>query len=344
MTTIKQSTFENLIHLLKYSLTIIGKDKDILKPMYKSFYLATFNYSFIFITACVYFFSIGKANSIPTLFLILLFIYIFILLPYSIFYHVRMRACTSWTVYQTLTGSDISYQDAYNHTRKQASSLRWIAVIDIAMWFLTSSSDNGNNRNISGGFLSSIIKSIFAESWDLAKYYSIPTVVIEDTTVRGSVDKMKELKHNIPATLTGIFGIDFLGSMASMVSGFIITLPIMLIACGIGLFASNMFAPTTYFSSDGGEQMMVFGHYMSYIPLIFGAIVVAYTQRLLQLTINTYKIIYFTIFYTSLNRGDDIDESMRKDLTEYLNFKGDDLKNSGGWGDKIDSIYNIIKK
>ena len=75
------------------------------------------------------------------------------------------------------------------------------------------------------------------EVWDLLNNYMIPAVVIEKKSLRDTVPKLKALRSNVPATLMGVFGIDFVGSVAL---GFILPFYIFsLILVGSSIAAVN---------------------------------------------------------------------------------------------------------
>ena len=69
-----------------------------------------------------------------------------------------------------------------------------------------------NMFNKNSGFLVNMFLGFLEEVWDLVSNFMIPSVIIEEKSIKEIVPDLKKLKNNVPATLTGVFGIDFAGS------------------------------------------------------------------------------------------------------------------------------------
>ncbi len=279
------------LYLLKHSFSVIAKDKDILQPMYR---MLGFSVFFVFCLAI----SIGLFFTplLPLGFLGLLFV-LFVLFPYSSFFYTRMKACQSWIVYQTITGGDIDYAQAKAHVITQNKNIRYLAFIDLVVR-VTLSQRKSNRKGIIGVFVAIFLAALL-EVWDLLQHYMIPAVVIEQKPLKELLVKLKALQNNVPATLVGVFGIDFVGN----VLGSLIFTPIFLFSLLLGLFLTFTFnAPYIVWTVVGG-------------------ILVSFMINvLLNPLVQSVKTIYFTIFYTALVQPKKIDKKMRAELTRYLKF------------------------
>ncbi len=237
---------------------------------------------------------------------------IFILMPFRIFYDIRQKADQSWIVYNTITGKDISYVDAHDHTKSEKGKLRFIAFIEILMRFA------GSQRNREGG-IGSILVNIFlaalTEVWDLLSHYMIPAVVIERKSLKQIVPEIKSLKNHVPATLTGVFGIDFVGSVVGSLL-FPIYLVLLAISVGIGYLIAM---------SAEATVVTVSGFSFSWVPVLIMIYLIAILGGIIKKIIESIKVIYFTIFYTSITKPMAITKDIRSELTNYLLMEKADL-------------------
>jgi len=286
--------------LLKNSFSVIGKDKDIIIPTIR---MAIF--SAILIT--LFFAAIGTflTGYYVGWGVLVLFIVGCVLVPFKFFYYIRQKADQSWIVYNTITGKDISYTQAHQHTATQKSNLRKIALVEMLMAYV--GSRRTNERGIKAALVNLFISAL-VEIWDLLSHYMIPAVVIEQKPLMQIIPQIKSLKNNIPATLVGVFGIDIVGNVLAR-----ILLPVgsvaVLISIGIGYMLVSTF-PTTV--------LTFFGFSFSWIPVYITLYVIFLIGSLLQKIIESTKVIYFTIFYTTIRMPLSIVKEMRDELTHYL--------------------------
>jgi len=286
--------------LIKNSFTIIGKDKDIKTPTIHMIVLSSI------ITICIYsailMFISGDLFLIGILLLLLTF---FVLMPFRFFYNVRQKADQSWIVYNTVCGKDISYDDAHNHTKSEKGKLRIIAFVDIVMKFANSQKENKKGVM---GVLINIFLSFLNEVWDLLSHYMLPAIVIEKKPLKEIIPEIKSLKKNVPATLTGVFGIDFVGNVIGSLFGGIFFLALLL-SVGIGYLVA-MFTQVTVIT------ISTFA--FSWIPVFMMLFLVSIIGGAYKKIVESIKVIYFTIFYTSIMKPTNISKDMRGELTNYL--------------------------
>jgi len=293
--------------LIKNSFTIIGKDKDIKTPTIHMIILSTI--ITIFIYSSILTFILGKFVIIGVLLLLLT---IFILIPFRFFYNVRQKADQSWIVYNTICGKDISYNDAHNHTKTEKGKLRIIAFVDILIKY--ANSQKGNKKGIIG-VLINLFLSFLNEVWDLLSHYMLPAIVIEQKPLKEIIPEIKSLKTNVPATLAGVFGIDFVGSVIGSLFGGIFFVSL-LISVGIGYLIA-MFTGTTVITISSFS--------FSWVPVFIMLFLVSIIGGIYKKVVESIKVIYFTIFYTSIMRPMNITQELRGELTNYLSMKKSDF-------------------
>ncbi len=176
-------------------------------------------------------------------------------------------------------------------------------------------SQNGNRKGILG-ILIGLFLSFLDEVWDLLSHYMIPSVVIEQKSLKEIIPEIKSLKTNVPATLTGVFGIDFVGNViGSLFAGiFFISL---LVSVGIGYLIS-LFTQTTIITIGSFS--------FSWVPVFIMLFLVSIVGGIYKKIVESIKVIYFTIFYTSIMKPNNIREDMKDELTHYLLMKQGDFK------------------
>lgn len=294
--------------LIKNSFTIIGKDKDIKTPTIHMVVLSIIMRTFMYLS--ILFFIIGNFVLIGVF---LIAFTLLILKPFSYFYYVRQKADQSWLVYNTACGKDISYDDAHIHTKSEKGKLRIIAFVDLVMAYVRT--QKGNRKGILGVIIG-IFLSFLDEVWDLLSHYMIPSVVIEQKSLKEVIPEMKSLKTNVPATLTGVFGIDFVGSViGSLFTG--IFFIVLLISVGIG-YLVGLFTQATVITIGSFS--------FSWVPIFIMLFIVSIIGGIYGKIVESIKVIYFTIFYTSIMRPNNIREDMRDELTHYLLMNQSDFE------------------
>ncbi|MFC1754129.1 hypothetical protein ACFL96_12185 [Thermoproteota archaeon] len=286
--------------LLKNSFKVIGKDADIIKPTISIIFLSVIMITIIFGGI----FGIVSAEFTGYGILAILFTVI-ILVPYRFFFRVRQKAMQSWVVYNTITGKNISIQDAKAHVKTEKSKLRLIAFIDLVMAY--AKSQKGGRKGIAG-IIISIFLSFLSEVWDLLSHYMLPAVVIEQKPLKEIIPQIKALSSNIPATLVGVFGIDFVGHV---IGSLFHTLNIIFLAVSVGIgYLLTSTLPDTVVTIANFSFSWVPVVIMMYLIMVVGSVY----KNLVEAT----KVIYFTIFYTSVMRPMSITPDMKDELTHYL--------------------------
>lgn len=232
--------------------------------------------------------------------------------PIISFFSMRYKAITSWMIYEILQGEDTDVSSGSKNIQGLGFTLFLYALLDYAISSATNT--NGNKNNGFMGIIKNIVLSIFKEVWDLIKNFSLPAIVIEKISLKEVPSKLKLVKKNIPGTLVGVLGIDIVGSIFVSLFSFV-TLPSLLIGGGIGYFGKS-FLPQTWLVTIPAEAPIVINLLPLFICLFGTSVLTSFLNSLVKLV----KTTYFTTFYISLARPDDIHPDYRKDVTRYLDF------------------------
>ncbi len=294
--------------LIKNSFTIMGKDEDIKTPLIKMIIFTTIIRILFFISLIPIFTAHTHENIGLIVFSILTMIFlVLVIIPFRFFFDIRQKANQSWIVYNTLCGKDISYQDSVDHTKSEKGKLRIIGVVDLLITY----GKAGRNEN---NFLMNLLFGFLEEVWDLLSHFMLPSIVIEQKKLKEIVPDLKSLKENVPATLTGVFGLDFAGNV---ITGIVIGVfaILFLVSIGIGWLIALV--------SDVGV-IHLFGDAnftISWIPGFIIIMIGTIASGIMKKIVESIKAIYFTIFYTSIKQPENIADDMKEELTHYLLLK-----------------------
>lgn len=297
--------------LVKNTFTIIGRDKDIVTPWTR---MAI--YHFIMITAFFYG-VLGWWYDLPVEgWMLGLAILLFL---YKHFYNNRQEIRMSWTVYQTIIGNDPSYKGATKASKSVKSQTRILAWLDIGMALLRRGKSDDKEGGIVSWLINLFIKGL-REVWDLVNHYLLPSVAVDGHDIQPGIEKMKKLKDQVPETLVGVFGIDFIGRVVRRVTVPVYT-TLFLIAALAGYFGTAWF-PSYEIPV---EDIMIT---VTPVPFVFFFYIGKLFNNLFERTVTSIKVIYFTIFYTKITHPDRISEELREELLSYLKLdQVDQMKN-----------------
>ncbi|MEQ8524405.1 hypothetical protein [Gracilimonas sp.] len=296
--------------LVKNTFTVIGRDEDIIKP-----WIRMAIYNFVMVTLFFYF-VMGNWYEFPlegwALFIS------FLLFLYKHFYHNKQEVRLSWTVNQTIIGEDPSYRGATVYSKKIKSQTRKLAWFDIGMALMEKGKFVG--KGIVNAILNLIISGI-EEVWDLVNHYLLPSVAVDRLEIGESVKKMKNLKNQVPETLVGVFGIDFLGKIVGRVAVPIYVM-LILLAGFLGVFATDYF-PASEIDFNGEPTMITF------VPMVIAVYMGKLFSNLFERVVTSVKVVYFTVFYTKITHPETIMDELKDELTDYLKL------------DQLDKVDNL---
>jgi hypothetical protein len=317
-----QLSFKNrmasVFHLFKNTFAVIGRDEDILKPFYRMM---------IYVTVMVVLFFYGVFGfwyDLP--FQFLSFFTAFLLFLYKYFYYNKQELRMSWIVNEAITGNDPGYKESISVSKYLKSQVRKIAWMDIGMAVARKSKSDGK------GFMAGLINLVISglgEVWDLINHYLIPSVAVDRLDIKPSIEKMKKLKDQVPETLIGVFGIDFLGKVIKKVVGPVYFI-LILLALGGGVLFSG-YLPSQEFNFNNPDfpvQALQF----SWIPLVAAIFIGKLFSGFFERLVTSVKVIYFTIFYTKITHPDSIVEDLQEELTNYLKL------------DQVEEVKNLDRQ
>jgi hypothetical protein len=241
----------------------------------------------------------------------LMFFIAFIVGPYSYLFHIKMRATLSWLSYACITKKNTSRSEAESKISEIAWSLRFLAFIE----FMIANRNQPDRANQGmGEYIKQMIIGLVITVIDVAENYLLPTMVIEQVSVKDAVPKLTEMKSNIPATLAGAFGFDLIGDA---ISSFSILIYLGVFVGGLGIsFLLGSIVPVSL-------RAVIAGHNFFLAPAILSLFICSFISSFIKISATSLKAIYFSIFYTSINKPLEIDETYRDSVTNYLKFNND---------------------
>ena len=284
---------KDTLGLVKTTLTIFGRDADVIKPMIGMVvFQAIVSAATIIGIALLFFASAGIGSGLTGFLLVLLG---FVLAPIALFYDAFQRAKVCALSYDVARGEDATIPKAKEQIRPIRGTLFVLGLIDLAV-----STMKNQSRNQGGiiGIIAAILIAVLAEVWDLISNFLLPAVVIEQKGPKEVVGELKELKRNVPAAIVGALGFDLFGSVArSLIFGVWLILGLI----GIGL-------PLFFF----GVNPITFT-----LTLLTLTIIVVSSAIISKVVIGA-KSVYFTLFYMALVRPHEISASMSDACTNLL--------------------------
>lgn len=296
-------------YLLKHTLTVVGRDTDIVTPWAWMIVYATVMVTAFFAGVIGMFLSTFALWGPGFGLAVLMFVYKYF------FYNYREMG-QSWLVYETICGRDRSYPDAKAAAKERASGVRKLAGLDMLMAYLLSKRGEGGGW---GQKLINLFLSGLEEVWDLVNHYMLPAIAIDRLTLTDGVKKMKDLRDQVPETLVGVFGIDFIGRIVGQVTGGAYLLLALL--AGGAMYLGGEALPEafrfTFPENPIGSGPLV----LNVLPLIIGIYVGKVAGVVFERTVTSIKVIYFTIFYTQITHRDRITEDLQPQLVRYLKME-----------------------
>lgn len=306
-----QDRLTSVFNLFKHTFTVIGHDEDILKPwirmlIYNSIMITGFFYAWL-----GWWFTLPLEGWMLSL-AVVLFIY-------KHFYLNKQEMRMSWIVYETIIGNDPSYPGAVEACKPVQSQTRKIAGLDILMTFVR------RGKWFGSGFLMVLIRLFISgveEVWDLINHYLLPSVAVDKLDITPAVKKMKKLKNQVPESLVGVFGIDFLGDVTRN-----IVVPIYfvlgILSIGLGVWLAG---PLPFSEIEGTEGAQYWFETLSFtwIPLVIAGMLGKLFSNFIERTVTAVKVIYFTIFYTKITHPERIKSELQAELVDYLKLESID--------------------
>lgn len=201
-------------------------------------------------------------------------------------------------------------QRSFQETLKSALyllkySFTLIGFVDMLVAKMTKS---GTGSGGITGIISGVLLSALSEVWDLLNHYMIPAVVVEGKPLKESLPEIRAIRENVPATLAGVFGIDFAGDALRGLL-FLPYLLVLAIGAGLGYQLATSFPSVSW---------TIGGHTICWVPVLAALYLNFALGGVLKACVESVKAIYFTIFYTTIMHEDQIPEAYRDQLMGYL--------------------------
>lgn len=310
--------FEQLGYLLKNTVTIIGRDRDILGPPIRMAVYALLPATAFFAAIWAILVDADGTGMLLLTLSVILFVYKF-------FYYNRQELALSWLVYETAAGRDRDGADAGRHVSNLKGQARILALLDMGAAWIARQRRRGNK-----GMMNRLLLSALTEGWDMVNHFLLPAFAIEGVGFREGMNRLKAARENVPETLMGVFGIDVLGRLVTSIAA-----PLYAIMAVLGVIAGIVLVPALPAAFSAGEFGDLFPpDVMQYLPItaetefnwlplficiFLGRLVSAVFERL----VTTLKVIYFTLFYARTLHADSLAEDIRSELDEYLRFSDD---------------------
>ncbi|WP_274426388.1 hypothetical protein [Chelativorans sp. YIM 93263] len=310
--------FDQLSYLLKHTVTIIGRDRDILGPPIRMAIYSLLPAIAFF--AMIWAFLIDRDGSGMALLALSVFLFV-----YKFFYYNRQELALSWLVYETAAGRDRDGAEAAKHVSTLKSQARLLALLDMgAAWIAR------QRRRRNKGFINRLLLSALTEGWDMVNHFLLPAFAIEGVGFREGMSRLKATRENVPETLMGVFGIDILGRLVASIAA-----PLYAIMAVFGIVAGTVVAPALPAAFGAGEFGDLFPpevlQYLpitaetqfNWLPLFIGILLGTLVSAVFERLVTTLKVIYFTLFYARTLHADSLDEDIRAELDAYLRFSDD---------------------
>lgn len=310
--------FQQLGHLLKHTVTIIGRDTDIIGPWLRMAIYATVMVTAFFGAVAAIALGVGGIGT-------LLLLTAFALFFYKYFYYTRQGMAQSWLVAETIRGRDAVPGDGRKRARGLKSQARSLSWASLGFAFVSSRAGSGEG----GGLQTMVIRvllSALTEVWDLAKHFLTPAVTVDECGLRDGVERMKSLRNSVPETLVGVFGIDIAGGAAGMLIA-PVYLVLIIVAVALGFAVGD--ASPAFYAGDvramlGNDAPAWLGNSalpFSWLPLLIALWVGKVFGAIFARVVDSAKTIYFTLFYMRIAHADEITPDLREQLDGYLRIK-----------------------
>ncbi len=171
---------------------------------------------------------------------------------------------------------------------------------------------DGTSSGISGSLASGLqfkkMKWDDGEITDVSVRYS---GIMDVKPLKQSLPELKSMRANVPATLMGVFGVDFAGDALRRMM-FLPYLLILAVGAGLGYLLGPVCPSISW---------KIGGHLICWLPPLVAIYLNVSIGGVLKACVESVKTIYFTIFYTTIMHSDEIPVEYRDQLMGYLRME-----------------------
>ncbi|MGD8429431.1 MAG: hypothetical protein PVH31_03415 [Ectothiorhodospiraceae bacterium] len=313
-------------YLLKHTFTVVGRERDLITPWIRTTIYGAVNSAVLVVGLGLAFQAAagdGDHGGLAWLLLLLAFV----LYIYQHFYNNYQEVAQSWLVYQAVTGEDRTYAEARGISRDLRSTVRKLALLDLVMTYVSSRRGGGKEGEASSGLVSVLLAAV-VEIWDLLNHYLLPATTVDRLSIRDAIGNIRHLRERVPETLTGVFGIDFIGRIVGVIVA-PVYLVLAVIAIGLGVAAAD-WLPALHFPVSPGQLPGFLVSDGTFAITIVPLLVLFYLGKLFSVAlkrgITSIKVIYFTIFYLQITHPDWIADDLQDELVRYLKMEEPELE------------------
>ena len=245
--------------------------------------------------------------------ILLLIFFLLVLLPYAFFFHIKKRACICYLTYAQITQRKATIADAQNVARQQKWNLRLFGFVELALSRATSAIGQSASYGLFH-FLVASAMTILEGVIEVAESYLLPTLMIENIPLKAAAEKLKSLKSHVPEVLTGTFGLDIFGGVASAMLRLVYSAMIFVGAL-LAYFLPKLIPtfPCVVLHSSGHAEYHIF-----IFPVILAVVLISFIKRVIRIIVTSMQATSFSIFYTLINKPSELSPEMKQKVVEYL--------------------------
>lgn len=283
-------------NLFESTIKLISKNPAIWQVSVQSFVISLVA-TLLFIIGLwwTFFPPLAGLNVIGVILLIIGAVVSFIVLPFLRFYFMSAQ---SWIVYQTFTGKNVPAGEGFRRANENMGDIALLTLIDFFVGALVGQMKQAQSQQkgllgIIIGFIIGILIAGIKEGWDLISHFLVPASIIPEASAIQAIKEIPKLRENIPASLVGVLGIDFVGDV---LIGAVNAAFMLLIVLGIIIGIVTGF----------------------WIALILFFILMIMANIIMGAGVQLVKTVYFTVFYVLLTRKKEISKDYAKEIESYL--------------------------
>ena len=294
---------KRVTNLIGSSFRLLGNDnvRDLLQD--RILYSAFMHYVFLMIvTSLFYWFHPGWG-------ILLLIFFLLVLLPYAFFFHIKKRACICYLTYAQITQRKATIADAQNVARQQKWNLRLFGFVELALSRATSAIGQSTSYGLFH-FLVASAMTILEGVFEVAESYLLPTLMIENVPLKAAAEKLKSLKSHVPEVLTGTFGLDIFGGVASAMLRLVYSAMIFVGAL-LAYFLPKLIPTLPCVVLHAEYHIFVF-------PVILAVVLISLIKRVIRIIVTSMQATYFSVFYTLINKPSELSPEMKQKVVDYL--------------------------
>lgn len=222
------------------------------------------------------------------------------------FYYGYLFGILSAMVLLYLHGNEVSLKNARHLVRHRILSLGFLHVLSncLSVFF--------KRRRFSdrpSAFARLFFDSISLEALDLFGHFLVPVIVLENVSLTKSLLYLDEVRNHLPASLSGIFGVDMTKTFLSFLL-IPFSLAIIILCVFLGMHGLNFYPNITLIYWDNFT--------FSWLPLLIGILLITFVMSFLRPWMDGLKVIYFTLLYTLIRHPEKIQPAKRAQFTSLL--------------------------